>query len=217
MTIKWWELTPEERNFKKRYARAINRIKAGGYGRPIKDLKEFSLTTKEGTDNTWATFKKDFTKWVRQLREKEGFYFEYVASPELTPEKGLLHVHGVLAFQGVMSLKVMSKYWKMIHGASRVHIRRVKSYKAYGNYIIKHMLKNSKDLSLLKARILMSKDWLPHGWYKCLKEQCRWAIEMIDRGIDEGAVWYEVDRRYKSYCELRRGWNLPKEVEILSC
>ena len=97
----WRELTHAE---KRKYAMAMRRLSLGIWGYPVSTLRAVHLTTKKGTDNTPWAFAKDLRKLIGSFRD-DGYGLQYNGALEFSPEKHLLHWHGIFRIKGGFFLK----------------------------------------------------------------------------------------------------------------
>ncbi len=152
-----------ESKIKRRYAQVCTRVEAGLYNGGIRGLKRFELTTAEGQDNSWDKFKEDFKELFKRLR-KDYPDLQYVAIPELSPGKGLLHIHGILRTNNYIPQNKLSMLWKEIHSSPIVYIQSIKTLTIARRYITKHMFKNMKNMNEFGGKMLASKGWARDGW-----------------------------------------------------
>lgn len=194
-----------EAKLKRRYAQVCTRIEAGLYNGGIKGLKRFELTTAEGTDNSWLKFQSDFNLLVKALR-KNYPDIEYIAVPEVSPGKGLLHIHGIMRTNSYIPQKELSRLWAEIHGAKIVYIKQVKTLEIARKYITKHMVKNMKNCTDFGGKILGSRGWARQDW-----SEARDMLRHMAKRYDYSREW--VTKAFRMWAnkgairiELPRGW-----------
>lgn len=163
---KEWKSTVDKR-LKKKYARAMEKFRWGIWGQDMNMIVEIVLTTKEGVKNSW----KDIVRDNRHLREgmrKDGYKYDDCLCGEVTPLKGLHHLHGLVRFREKVDLyefnRKLSERWELYHGAKIVYVSPVYYLKGLLNYNVKHILKNYVENPFSRVRILRSKGWLPEGY-----------------------------------------------------
>jgi hypothetical protein len=184
-------------NRKRRWAKGMNRVQSGIWGKDMMLFRSITLTTVGGQDNTWVRMSKDVKLLIKRIRDR-GVVVEYVLSPELSPGKGLLHVHGLLRFdKGEISLVDLGVLWEDIHGAVQVDLKRVHKFEALTKYIVKHMLKDYPEAIGFKGRLLISRGWMPAGWQVARKFLVRWALERLGGFMP---VWPIMNEMYRRWC-----------------
>jgi len=174
--IEWRELTSAE---KRKYAMAMRRLNLGIWGYQVSTLRAVHLTTKEGNDNTPWVFARDLRKLVNSFRG-DGYDLQYNGALEFSPEKHLLHWHGIFRIKGGFFLKPMISWqdkaavrrelgdrWNKCHGAFVVQITEVLSRKDLEKYILKHILKEYIGVNEdMRNKFLFSRGWMREGWKK---------------------------------------------------
>lgn len=152
--------------------------------------------------NSIKDMKHDFTyfiKCIRRKNERNGKdIFEYVAIPELTPKRGLLHLHAIVRTSEWLNEDYLKDLWRKIHRANEIDCRQLGSteedIERVSKYCAKHLVKQYGDTAL-KCRPLISKGWLPENWYTYFK-----ALNKI--GAKGGDSWENINRYKKDYCKL---------------
>lgn len=183
----------------RRYARGINRVMSGIWGRELSKFRECTLTTREGDDNTWYRMRKDIAKLIARLKTR-GIVVEYCFSPEVSPKSGLLHVHGFIYMRkGSIELYELQALWKDIHGASQVTMKEARSHKAVCKYMVKHMLKEYVEDIGFKGKLLLSRKWLPLGWKQVREHLVKWAMDRV-YSFGEG-IWAIMNKMYEDWCK----------------
>ncbi|MGB5924890.1 MAG: hypothetical protein WBH01_02205 [Dehalococcoidia bacterium] len=172
----WRELTSAE---KRKYAMAVRRLNLGIWGYAISSLRAVHLTTREGNDNTPWVFARDLRKLVNSFR-RDGYDLEYNGALEFSPEKHLLHWHGIFRIKGGFFLRPMisgedkaavrrelGDRWNKYHGAFAVQITEVASKRDLEKYILKHILKEYIGVDEdMRNKFLFSRKWMREGWKK---------------------------------------------------
>lgn len=183
---------------KRRYARACDRVLSGVLGRDVEKVKEITLTTRYGEDNSWVRMRKDVGKLVRELR-KRGVEMEYCLAPELSPGRGLMHVHGVVYLRkGDVSLFEVQVLWAEVHGATQVSFKAPGSVEKVKKYMVSHMFKAYDQVDWFGGRMLVSRGWMPEGWQFVSKVLNGWAVER-DRPEDGRAIWDARNEMYRRW------------------
>lgn len=209
----WRELSHNERT---KYAQAMRRINLGTWGYPVSTLRQIHLTTREGNDNTAKVFAKDLRRLFIVWRG-EGYQVEYNGALAYTPEKGLLHWHGLLRIKGgyfPVSRRMLGDLWNEIHGAFVVKIATVNSGEQLKQYVVAHMLHEYLGMdNLIRNKFLFSKRWMRPGWKEVEGIAKTWvlggepAIFMTRRG------WDLVNEIMKVWAEKRTHLFLGAEVD----
>ncbi len=202
---------------KRRYARAISAVRAGVLCHRWQGLRTFELTTRAGDDNSWETFKVHFRKLVRELRRLD-MPIEYCGAPELSPQRGLLHLHGIMV-GGFIPHGKLSELWGKIHNAPIVYIRDVRGVHGIIEYIVKHTVKQYVDGG--RGRLLISKGWLPKGWELVQKLLVKRGL--MYEGVMGKKIWADNRERYEKWCGGHKiAFNLgptlfSAEMEVIRC
>jgi len=205
-----------EMDFKKnkKYAMCRRKIELGIWCADLKKVKGVYLTTwdkaiiSKGEDkgksrNTWTMMKND----LRQLRyslEKKGLEQESCFVPELTDEKGLLHLHGFMRFEEIIKCgelnSILSHLWGKIHDSPIVYSKDLYSIDGVMKYNLKDAVKNYASAEVFGGRVLCSRNWLPKGWKIAQKEVVKWYLEnrypdwvKDEAGIDQYHQLYDED------------------------
>lgn len=215
---KWRILEHSERM---RYAQAMRRLNLGIWGYPLSTLRAIHLTTREGNDNTTAVFAKDLRKLVMMFR-KQGYDFEYDGTLGFTPEKGLLHFHGIVRIKGGYFLcpvkqterrgrRILGDSWNICHGAFVVMVKPVNTGKELAEYIVKHVLSEYIEAEEgIRNRFLFSRGWMRKGWKEVEEIAKLWTLGGLesDGGLDtiymNKEKWSKVNEIEKTWAEKRQ-------------
>lgn len=193
------ELTHSE---KMKYAQAMRRLNLGLWGYPLSTLWQIHLTTREGNDNTTEVFARDLRKLILWFRGM-GYDVQYDGALEYTPEKGLLHWHGILRVKGgyfPITRRMLGDKWNEIHGAFVVKMKCVNSGSELKKYILKHIMKQYLgEEDEVRNKFLFSKGWMRLGW----KEAEAVAKEWATGGL--GAMYMNKER-WKLVSEIMEAW-----------
>lgn len=175
-----------EKADKVRYAKGIERIKGGIYGFSNTLFFAVNLTTREGDDNQFERFSKDFKKLVRWMRGSHTL--EYCGVMGLTPQKGLVHGHFIFRVKyGYFKLysgkekdnreawfderglkhtkhidanrKALGDKWNEIHNAFVVHMGDFPEGFEIERYISEHVMKDYTVNGMYGRRFLVSGGW----------------------------------------------------------
>jgi len=207
----WRELTSAE---KRKYAMAMRRLNLGIWGYQVSTLRGVHLTTKEGNDNTPWVFARDLRKLVNSFRG-DGYDLQYNGALEFSPEKHLLHWHGILRIKGGYFIKPMISWpdkasvrrelgdrWNKCHGAFVVKITDVASRKDLKEYILKHILKEYIGVDEnIRNKFLFSRGWMRLGWKK--------VEDLVKLWILGGP---ESDGGISPMFMTKEGWNKVNEI-----
>jgi hypothetical protein len=210
---KWRELTHGE---KVKYAMAMRRLNLGFWGYPLSVLRAIHLTTKEGNDNTTKVFARDLRKLVGGYRA-EGYDIDYDGALEYTPQKGLLHWHGLLRIKGgyfPVSRRMLGDKWNEIHGAFAVQIKAVNNNKELREYIVKHIIKEflGEDGNI-RNKFLFSKGWMRGGWKEVEGLAKTWVLGGKPAIWMDREKWRLVNEIMKAWAEKRKAMILGKVVD----
>ena len=220
---KWRELTHGE---KAKYAIAMRRLNLGWWGYPVSTLRAVHLTTREGNDNTTKVFARDLRKLVNSFRY-EGYDVQYDGALEYTPEKGLLHWHGLFRIKGGYFLgsmvkpedeakvrRIMGDRWNEYHGAFVVKIKLVGSENELKKYILKHILKEylGEDDDI-RNKFLFSKGWMREGWKEVESLAKTWVLGGLDLHWMNKELWMKVNEIMRAWAEKRKVMFLGKSVD----
>lgn len=210
---KWRELTHGE---KVRYAMAMRRINLGFWGYPVSALRAIHLTTKEGNDNTTGVFARDLRKLVSSFRA-EGYGVQYCGALEFTPQKHLLHWHGLFRIKGgyfPVTRRMLGDAWNKFHGAFVVKITPVNSNKELREYIIKHIMKQylGED-EYIRNKFLFSKGWMREGWKEVESLAKTWVLGGMDTSWMNSEGWKLVNKIIKAWAEKRKAMFLGKMID----
>lgn len=207
----WRKLTHAER---RKYAMAMRRLNLGIWGYPVSTLRAVHLTTKEGDDNTNWVFTRDLRKLVKSFRD-DGYDLQYNGALEFSPEKHLLHWHGIFRIKGGFFLKPMISWqdkaamrrelgdrWNKYHGAFVVQITEVASRKDLEKYILKHILKEYIGIGEdMRNKFLFSRGWMREGWKKVEDLAKLWVL---------GGT--ESDGGMSPMMMTKEGWDKANEI-----
>ena len=141
-------------NEKAQYAMGMRRLNLGFWGYPLSTLRAIHLTTREGNDNTTKVFARDLRKLVSSFRA-EGYDVQYCGVLEYTPEKGLLHWHGLVRIKGgyfPVTRRMLGDRWNVCHGAFVVQIQPVDTKKELREYV--------GEEENIRNKFLFSKGWM---------------------------------------------------------
>ena len=172
----WRELTHAD---KTKYAQGMRRLNLGIWGYPLSTFRAIHLTTREGNDNTTEVFARDLRKLVSGYR-RDGYDVHYDGALEYTPEKGLLHWHGVFRIKGgyfPVTRRMLGDKWNEIHGAFRVVIKPVGSVRDLMVYITKHIMKEYVGIEdNIRNKFLFSRGWMREGWKDVEAIAKKWVL-----------------------------------------
>lgn len=193
---------------RQKYSRARNRIEAGIEYHGLKNIRIITLTTKAGTDMDWQNMRNDLKTLMKGYR-RNGYNIEYIFSPELSPRRKLLHLHGMFATKETILEGDLSDRWERIHaGSFRVFIERIRSPKAIQKYVTKHILKGNEQVRQTGSYrgYICSRGWLPNGWNQVRTEFIREGIRRIEDEYvnqeQENVIWNHVNRKFLDWCKL---------------
>jgi len=204
---KWRELTHNE---KVKYAMAMRRFNIGIWGWSVSVFRKIVLTTREGNDNTTAVFAKDLRKLVSSFRA-EGYDVQYCGAFEYTPQKGLLHWHGLLRIKGgyfPITRRMLGDKWNEIHGAFVVEIKPVDTGKQLKEYILKDIMKQYLGEDEIRNKFLFSKAWMREGWKMTEGIAKGWVLG------GESAIFMNKER-WALVNEIMLAWAEKRTVELL--
>lgn len=216
-----------EKEERSKYARGINKIQLGVWGFKTDRIYSIHLTTRLGDDNSTARFGKDFRKLIRWMRSL-GYKVEYCFAMGLTPEKGLLHGHGLIRFGGssiklydgaVRSSKTWrdgknklhSKHidgnrralgdkWNQCHGAFSVDLAGFYGKETFEKYITKHIMKDYINASMIRNSFLMSFGWKRKGYENIITEVKDFWEQGTGNWLGTDG-WRLANKAVKAYCE----------------
>ena len=216
--------------FKRVYAKAKTVLEMGlYYTREPELIKCVTLTTwdkaeiqkgkrKGGNRNTWKLMVRDIGELRRRMKN-DGYACESCFCAEISPEKGLIHVHGFMRFEKYYTMveihEIVSELWSKIHSSPVVWVKDMWDLKGAIAYDCKHNLKNYVSERYLfggkPPRILKSKGWLPKNYRAVEKELKRSMSEAVDWYPEDGE---EVTPEYwnKRYIPLK--WEFMKSEII---
>ena len=217
--VPWRELTHNE---KRKYAMAMRRLNLGIWGYPVSTLRAVHLTTKEGNDNTTWAFARDLRKLIGSFRD-DGYGLQYNGALEFSPEKHLLHWHGVFRVKGGFFLKPMVSWedkasvrrelgdrWNEYHGAFVVKITGVASRRDLKEYILKHILKEYIGVDeSIRNKFLFSRGWMRKGWKQVEDFAKLWVLggSESDGGMSPMMMtkegWDKVNEIVESWAEKK--------------
>jgi len=202
---------------------AMRRLNLGIWGYSVSTLRAVHLTTKEGNDNTPWVFARDLRKLVNSFRN-DGYDLQYDGALEFSPEKHLLHWHGILRIKGGFFLKPMISWqdkasvrrelgdrWNKYHGAFVVQITGVESKKDLKEYVLKHILKEYIGVDEdVRNKFLFSRGWMREGWKKVEDLAKLWTLggNESDGGLSAGLgmskrEWDKVNGVVQGWAEKR--------------
>lgn len=179
-----------DRKLRRKYAKAKRRFELGIWGHDLKKVFGVHLTTwseakyERGKNigrskNTWAAVKYD-NRQLRMKLRKTGISYEDCYCAELSPGKGLVHLHGLIRVEKSIKAyqlhEIISKAWGEIHDSPVVWVNEVYNMKGVMAYDLKHALKNYINDGF-GLHMLSSKGWLPAGWREVTKILFRWYDE----------------------------------------
>jgi len=206
---------------------AMRRLNLGIWGHAISTLRAVHLTTKKGDDNTPWVFASDLRKLVKSFR-RDGYDLEYNGALEFSPEKHLLHWHGIFRIKGGFFLKPMISWedkaavrrelgdrWKKYHGAFAVQITEVASKKDLEKYILKHILKEYIGVDEdMRNKFLFSRGWMREGWKKLEELVKLWVLggPESDGGL---SAMYMTKEGWDKVNEIVQAW-AEKETAMFS-
>jgi len=199
----WRELTGAE---KRKYAVAMRRLNLGIWGYALSTLRAVHLTTKEGNDNTPGVFARDLRKLVGSFRD-DGYDLQYNGALEFSPEKNLLHWHGIFRIKGGFFLKPMIS-WK-----DKAAVRRELGH------ILKEYIGVDENI---RNKFLFSRGWMREGWKKIEDLAKLWVLGGYesDGGMTpmlmEKEKWNKVNEIVQAWAEKKTvlfpGENIDGEV-----
>jgi len=215
----WRDLSNAER---RKYAVAYRRLNLGIWGYPVSTLRAVHLTTRAGDDNSPSVFAADLRKLVNSFR-RDGYVLDYNGALEFSPERHLLHWHGIFRIKGGYFIKPMISWddrklvlrelgvrWNKIHGAFRVDIAPVGSKRDLEVYILKHIIKEYIGVDEeIRNKFLFSKGWMREGWKKVEDLAKLWVLggSEADGGVSamlmNKAMWNKVNEVVQSWTEKR--------------
>lgn len=219
--LPWRELTHNE---KRKYAMAMRRLNLGIWGYPVSTLRAVHLTTKEGTDNKPWSFSRDLRKLIGSFRA-DGCGLQYSGALEFSPEKHLLHWHGIFRIKGGFFLKSMISWqdkasvrrelgdrWNKYHGAFVVKITDVASRRELKKYVLKHILKEYIGVDEdMRNKFLFSRGWMREGWKEVEDRAKLWVLGGVesDGGLSAMFMTKEMWNRVN---EIVEAWAEKKTV-----
>lgn len=210
---KWRELTHGE---KMKYAMAMRRLSLGYWGYRVSTLKALHLTTREGNDNTTKVFAGDLRKLVGEFRA-EGYDVQYCGALEYTPQKGLLHWHGLLRIKGgyfPITRRELGDRWNRIHGAFVVKIEPVRTNKELREYIVKHILAEYVgEEDTIRNKFLFSRGWMREGWKEVESIGKGWVLSGLDTTWMGKDGWNLVNKIMLAWAEKREAMFIGKMVD----
>jgi hypothetical protein len=234
----WRELTHNE---KVKYAMAMRRFNLGIWGYPTSVFRKVVLTTREGNDNTTKVFTRDLRKLIGGIRG-DGYELEYNGGFELTPDKGLLHWHGLLRVKGgflklydgpVLSGVVdyidkdgrpssphsranrreLGDRWNKIHGAFVVLMESIDTGEQLKEYILKDIMKEYLSVEYIGEDFTRNKFVFSRGWMReGWKEVEALAKTWVLGGLDTG--WMDSEK-WKLVNEIMKAWAEKSEAMFL--
>ena len=215
----WRRLTRAE---KRKYAMAMRRLNLGIWGYQVSTLRAVHLTTKKGDDNTHWVFARDLRKLIKSFRDN-GYDLQYNGALEFSPEKHLLHWHGIFRVKGGFFLKPMISWedkaavrrelgdrWNKCHGAFAVQITEVASRKDLREYILKHILKEYIGVGeSIRNKFLFSRGWMRKGWKEVEDLAKSWILggPESDGGMSPmlmtNEMWNKVNEIVQAWAEKK--------------
>lgn len=179
---------PLTKDQKRKYAMGVSRLNKGIWGYKRSNFFKIHLTTKQGNDNSQATFSADFKKIVKRIREKHP-EMEYCGATGYTPENSLLHGHFIIRIKGgilklyegeMLNLSIkwqgengewhtehddknrvtLGNWWDEIHGAFAVGMPTgFPKESDFITYITQHIMKDYTNTDMAENRFLVSRKW----------------------------------------------------------
>jgi hypothetical protein len=193
-----------------KYFRQRDRITWGILGDGSKpynpgQFAKYELTTKEGVNNDIKLMVKHHKALLRKIERFKGIKLDYVAVPELSPQKGLIHIHGIMrnnSYIGedeIIEKYTLSEWWEKIHGAKITWISAPRSFHDATQYMVKHTIKEYPESSRLGFRALTSKHWLPVNCelVKKLIVKATQKVIMTKAGVEPEEQWSRCNQSMK--------------------
>lgn len=190
---------------RRKYAQGMRRIELGIWGYPKSLFRAIHLTTREGDDNGSERFIKDYRKLIKFYRSL-GFNIEYCVALGYTPQKGLLHCHGLLRVKGgyfPITRRELGDKWNELHGAFAVKLDGVVKHTDLHKYIASHIMKDYAHSGMLRNHFLVSGGWRNGIPDSLVQEVKKWWIDGRSCIWLDSAGWAVVNRICKAYCEKR--------------
>jgi len=216
------------RKEKKRYALAMRRVDYGVWGHRVSKFYSVTLTTRKGDDNSVEKFVKDYKKLVMMIR-KLGIKFDYCGCFEHSPERGLLHWHGLFRVNGAFfklykgdikdmkrvrvgerwhsehmkaNRRALGDMWLECHNAFAVEIDSVQKMDYMTEYINKHMVKDYLASSEIRNKFLVSRGWSSPVIKDIQLEFKHWWLTAYEKTNWIGKNGYSVlNKLIKGWCE----------------
>jgi hypothetical protein len=199
----------------------MRRLNLGYWGYPLSMLRAVHLTTREGNSNSTKVFARDLRKLVNSFRV-EGYGLQYDGALEYTPEKGLLHWHGLFRIKGGFFVdeeikkvrRVLGDRWNIYHGAFVVKITEVNSNKKLKEYILKHIMKEyiGED-DRIRNKFLFSRGWMREGWKDVESLAKTWVLGGKDTFWMRKEHWLLVNEIMQEWAEKKKAMFLGKVVD----
>ncbi len=191
------------RNESRKYAVGMRRIEYGIWGYPHSLFYAVVLTTRAGDDNSTKKFGYDFQRLVAWLRKQ--YVLEYCGVFQLTPKKGLLHIHTIFRVKGgyfPLTRRELGDKWNEIHGAFVVHIKHMGFREALQAYITKDMCKTYVDYEGgIRNKFLVSSGWCRAGIKQAGKRLKELYCELIDSSWPDERGWKILNECLKCWAE----------------
>ena len=197
---------------KRTWALSNHRVNVGVWGFKISLFKEITLTTREsdmlpgknGVKKTACKFGKDFQRLIKYFRD-EGYEIEYCGCFELSPDKKLLHWHGLLRIKYgyfPISRRELGDLWNKYHNAFAVSIKNVYDTEGLKKYVIKHLLKEYLNQGLIRNKFLVSKGWSRYFVKELESEFKRWWVNGCEAGSWMSTYGYRLmNQTVQKWCE----------------
>ena len=204
-----WREDAESKEWRK-YFRARDRGRAGSEGDSFREFRvdefvKYELTTREGDDNTYKRMANDHKVLLHYLRKK-GYKLSYIACTELSPNKGLMHLHGMFRGVKLPDHALLKDIWSRLHNAPIVWIQSCWDKDNVVDYAVKHVVKQYPETSRNGQRLMLAKDWMPKNYQVVKKLLNAAALKMIMDGIGSKQVWERVNEVFYRWC---RGLQTP--------
>lgn len=224
---------------KRKYALANRRFDYGIWGYLPTLFFEVTLTTRErdmlpgikGNKKVATKFGKDnqrLMKWI----ESSGYEVEYCGCFEFTPQKHLLHWHGIWRVKGGFlklykgdvkdinntwtdneghkhskhidaNTKALGDKWNELHDSFSISLGQVSNMDALQAYIKKHIIKDYLNQGIIRNKFLVSKGWCRDGIKEINEEFKRWWINGIESGSWMSDKGYKIlNEAVKLWCEV---------------
>jgi hypothetical protein len=215
---------------KRRYAKSINRIESGTYGEKPSLFFKIDLTTREGDDNTPERLKRDIKKLMVDMRVEHDI--EYVFAIGETPDKGLVHTHGLLRVKGGFlklydgdvkdnrnkwrdnryqlhsehidaNRKALGDMWNRIHGAFVVQLQPVNEN--FKNELHRYIVKHiMKDYIMIPDnRLMVSSGWSHHEHEDMVNQFKAWWMRQDDASWLSSTGWSVVNQLIQIFYERK--------------